>query len=34
MAGLNHVSGDLAIIMDDDFQNPISELKLLINYIE
>ena len=32
MAGLNHVSGDWAIIMDDDFQNPISELKLLINY--
>ena len=32
MAGLNHVSGDWAIIMDDDFQNPISELKHLINH--
>ena len=32
MAGLNHASGDWAIIMDDDFQNPISELKLLINH--
>ena len=32
MAGLNQASGDWAIIMDDDFQNPISELKHLINH--
>jgi undecaprenyl-phosphate 4-deoxy-4-formamido-L-arabinose transferase len=32
MAGLNNVSGEVAIIMDDDFQNPISELLLLIKF--
>ena len=26
MAGLNHVTGDYTVIMDDDFQNPISEV--------
>lgn len=32
MAGLNQVSGEFAVIMDDDFQNPISEVIKLINY--
>ena len=32
MAGLNNVSGDYAVIMDDDFQNPIQEVKRLIDY--
>ena len=32
MAGLNNVSGEWAIIMDDDFQNPISELLKLLQY--
>lgn len=32
MAGLNHVTGDYVIIMDDDFQNPVSEVIKLINY--
>lgn len=32
MAGLNNISGDYAIIMDDDFQNPISEVKRLIEF--
>lgn len=26
MAGLNHVTGDYTVIMDDDFQNPVSEV--------
>jgi undecaprenyl-phosphate 4-deoxy-4-formamido-L-arabinose transferase len=30
MAGLNHVSGDYVVIMDDDFQNPVSEVTKLI----
>jgi undecaprenyl-phosphate 4-deoxy-4-formamido-L-arabinose transferase len=30
MAGLNQVRGDHAVIMDDDFQNPISEVVRLI----
>ncbi len=30
MAGLNHVTGDYAVIMDDDFQNPISEVSKLV----
>lgn len=30
MAGLNHVSGDYIVIMDDDFQNPISEVVKLV----
>jgi len=32
MAGLNHVTGDFAVIMDDDFQNPVSEVHKLIKY--
>jgi len=30
MAGLNHVTGDYVVIMDDDFQNPISEVVKLV----
>ena len=33
MAGLNYVSGDIIIIMDDDFQNPISEVEKLVEYM-
>lgn len=33
MAGLNKATGDYAIIMDDDFQNPVSEVIKLINYM-
>lgn len=32
MAGLNNVSGDYAVIMDDDFQNPVREVVKLISY--
>jgi len=32
MAGLNRVTGDYTIIMDDDFQNPIEEVLKLIEY--
>jgi glycosyltransferase involved in cell wall biosynthesis len=32
MAGLNQVSGDYIAIMDDDFQNPISEVVKLLDY--
>lgn len=32
MAGLNYASGDYIVIMDDDFQNPISEVIKLISY--
>lgn len=32
MAGLNNISGDYAVIMDDDFQNPIQEVKRLIEF--
>jgi glycosyltransferase involved in cell wall biosynthesis len=32
MAGLNQVTGDYAIIMDDDFQNPVSEVRKLVDY--
>lgn len=32
MAGLNHTSGDYIVIMDDDFQNPVSEVVKLISY--
>ena len=32
MAGLNNISGDYAVIMDDDFQNPILEVRRLIEY--
>jgi len=33
MAAINNVSGDYVVIMDDDFQNPVSEVAKLINYI-
>ncbi|MDR1699140.1 MAG: glycosyltransferase family 2 protein, partial [Prevotellaceae bacterium] len=33
MAALNHTTGDYVVIMDDDFQNPISEVVKLFNYI-
>lgn len=32
MAGLNYMSGDYALIMDDDLQNPVGEVKKLIAY--
>lgn len=32
MAGLNNVKGDFAIIMDDDFQNPVTEVIKLAEY--
>lgn len=32
MAGLNQVTGDYTVIMDDDFQNPISEVIKLVQY--
>ena len=31
MAGLNKVTGDYVVIIDDDFQNPISEVAKLVN---
>ncbi|RJO60632.1 glycosyltransferase [candidate division WS5 bacterium] len=31
MAGLNKATGDYAVIMDDDFQNPVSEVVKLVN---
>jgi len=34
MAGLNHCTGSYAVIMDDDFQNPPSEVIKLINKIK
>lgn len=30
MAGLNHASGDFCVVMDDDLQNPPSEVKVLL----
>ena len=33
MAGLNKATGDYAIIVDDDFQNPVSEVIKLVNYM-
>ena len=33
MAGLNQVTGNYIVIMDDDFQNPINEVKNLIEEI-
>jgi len=30
MAGLNHATGDLCVIMDDDFQNPPEEIQALL----
>lgn len=32
MAGLNHTTGDFIVIMDDDFQNPISEVIKLVEF--
>lgn len=32
MAGLNQTTGDYMVIMDDDFQNPISEVIKLLNH--
>lgn len=32
MAGLNYSTGDWTVIMDDDFQNPVSEVIKLINF--
>jgi glycosyltransferase involved in cell wall biosynthesis len=32
MAGLNQATGDYMVIMDDDFQNPITEVVKLVNY--
>lgn len=32
MAGLNNVCGEYVVIVDDDFQNPISEIKKLVSY--
>lgn len=34
MAGLAHASGDAAVIMDDDFQNPPSEVVKLVEGVE
>jgi len=34
MAGLKHITGDFALIMDDDFQNPASEAIKLISFAE
>jgi len=34
MAGLNHVTGDYTVIMDDDFQNPPEEVVKLVNEID
>jgi undecaprenyl-phosphate 4-deoxy-4-formamido-L-arabinose transferase len=34
MAGLGQVTGDLCVIMDDDFQNPPDEISRMINEIE
>ncbi len=33
MAGLNKASGDFAVIIDDDFQNPVSEVIKLIDFM-
>ncbi|MDO5977541.1 glycosyltransferase family 2 protein [Flavivirga spongiicola] len=32
MAGLNNITGDFTVIMDDDFQNPVSEVIKLIEF--
>ncbi len=34
MAGLNHATGDYVVIMDDDFQNPPSEVVKLVDEIQ
>jgi undecaprenyl-phosphate 4-deoxy-4-formamido-L-arabinose transferase len=33
MAGLNQMTGEYVVIMDDDFQNPVSEVVKLFDYI-
>ncbi len=33
MAALNHITGEYVVIMDDDFQNPVSEVVKLFEYI-
>ena len=32
MAGLNYCSGEWVVIMDDDFQNPVSEVRKLVDF--
>lgn len=32
MAGLNKATGDYAVIMDDDFQNPVREVAKMVNF--
>ena len=34
MAGLNHVSGDIVVILDDDMQNPPSEVPRMVRAME
>lgn len=34
MAALNQVTGEYTVIMDDDFQNPVSEVQKLLSYIQ
>ena len=34
MAGLTHAAGDCAVIMDDDFQNPPSEVRRLLDALD
>jgi len=34
MAGLNHATGDFCVVMDDDFQNPPSEVGKLVGEIQ
>lgn len=34
MAGLNHTQGEYVVIMDDDFQNPVSEVTTLVEAIK
>lgn len=34
MSGLNHCSGDIAVVIDDDFQNPPSEIIKLVEQVE
>lgn len=33
MCGLAHATGDAVAIIDDDFQNPVSEIPLLVDYL-
>ncbi|MDC0944929.1 glycosyltransferase [Candidatus Pelagibacter sp.] len=32
LAGLSECRGDIAVVIDDDFQHPISEIKKIVNY--